>query len=70
MMFMISAYGIYYAFDRPQIQIERGDFVHWSWETPSFVYNINHAIIEVDSLSSTEAKEGGFTSGTPSSDGK
>ena len=56
-------YGDYYAFDQPQLTIERGDIVHWSWETPDFVNDINHSIIEVDSPSSTTAKEGGFSSG-------
>ena len=50
--------------------IERGDVVHWSWETPDFVNDITHAIIEVDSASSTIAKEGGFTSGSPTRNGK
>ena len=67
---LVSAYGIYYAFDKPQLTIERGDFVQWSWETPDFVNDINHGIIEVDSLSATTAMEGGFSSGTPSRNGK
>ena len=69
-MFFFSVYGAYYAFDEPQIEIERGDIVHWSWETPDFVNDITHAIIEVDSASSTVAKEGGFTSGSPTRNGK
>ena len=66
----ISAYGIYYAFDKPQLTIERGDFVHWRWQTPGFVNDINHAIYEVESISSTVAMEGGFSSGKPSKNGK
>ena len=39
-------------------------------ETPDFVNDITHAIVEVDSASSTVAKEGGFTSGSPTRNGK
>ena len=38
--------------------------------TPDFVNDITHAIIEVDSSSSTVAKEGGFTSESPTRNGK
>ena len=63
-------YGVYYAFDNPHLTIERGDIVLWNWETPDFVNNIAHAVIEVDSASSTTPKNGGFSSGTPSRNGK
>ena len=53
---------MYYAFDKPFITINKGDFVHWSWETPAFVNNIAHAIIEIDSPSATTPKVGGFSS--------
>ena len=43
--------------------------MQWSWQTPDFVNDINHAIYEVESLSSTEAMAGGFSSGTPSRNG-
>ncbi|XP_053388767.1 fibrocystin-L-like isoform X2 [Mercenaria mercenaria] len=62
-------FGVYYAFDRSFITIKEGDFVQWSWETPSFVNNITHAIIEVDSPSSVTQKPGGFRSGIPSRNG-
>lgn len=66
----VSAFGVYYAFDRPYLTIHEGDFVHWSWETPVFVNDIAHAITEVDSPSSVTQKAGGFSSGTPSRNGK
>lgn len=62
-------YGVYYAFDRPYIQINQGDFVTWTWETPEFINDVAHSILEVDSPSSTTAKLGGFNSGTPSKNG-
>ena len=43
--------------------------MQWSWQTPDFVNDINHAIYEVESLSSTEAMAGGFSSGMPSRNG-
>ncbi|KAL4228989.1 Fibrocystin-L [Mactra antiquata] len=63
------AFGEYYAFDKPYITITEGDKVQWSWDTPTFINDIAHAIMEVDSPSSTEAKVGGFSSGTPSKTG-
>ncbi|WAR05573.1 PKHL1-like protein, partial [Mya arenaria] len=47
------AYGVFYAFDKPYLTVNVGDFVLWSWETPDFVNNVAHAIIQVDSPSST-----------------
>lgn len=64
------AFGVYYAFDKPYITIQEGDFVQWTWETPIFVNDIAHAIIEVDSPSSTTQKVGGFNSGIPSRNGQ
>lgn len=63
------AYGVYYAFDVPQLTVQRGDFVDWNWETPFFVNDINHAIIQVENRSSTVAMDGGFSSGKPSREG-
>ncbi|XP_052286416.1 fibrocystin-L-like [Dreissena polymorpha] len=63
------AFGVFYAFDEPFITIQVGDFVHWSWETPAFVSNVAHAIIQVDTPSSIVAKPGGFSSGTPTKNG-
>ena len=69
-MCVFTAFGIYYAFDSPYITINKGDFVHWSWTTPDFVNDVVHAIIEVDSPSSTTPKAGGFSSGTPTKNGE
>ncbi|XP_045210443.2 fibrocystin-L-like isoform X2 [Mercenaria mercenaria] len=63
------AFGKYYAFDKPTIKINAGDYVHWSWETPAFVKSVAHAIIEVEQASSKTAKPGGFSSGTPTANG-
>lgn len=62
-------YGVYYAFDRPYIKINQGDFVTWTWETPEFINDVAHAILEVDSPSAATAKPGGFNSGAPSKNG-
>ena len=53
-----------------RIRVELEDLVQWSWETPDFVNDITHAIVEVNHASSTIAKEGGFTSGSPTRNGK
>jgi hypothetical protein len=66
---IFSAFGVYYAYDKPFISINEGDFVNWSWETPAFVNDIAHSITEVESPSATVAKEGGFSSGSASRDG-
>ncbi|XP_052805044.1 fibrocystin-L-like isoform X2 [Mya arenaria] len=63
------AFGVFYAFDRPYLIVQEGDFVHWFWETPEFVNNIAHDVFEVDSPSSNEPKVGGFSSGNPSRNG-
>lgn len=68
-MLHITEYGVYYAFDKPYIQIYEGDTVTWEWETPAFVNDVAHSIIEVDNPSATRAKIGGFSSGTPSRNG-
>ncbi|XP_053372850.1 fibrocystin-L-like [Mercenaria mercenaria] len=63
------AYGVYYAFDKPYIVIKEGDSVLWSWETPDFVNDIAHAIIEIKDPSHLVHKSGGFISGKPSRNG-
>ncbi|XP_060573258.1 fibrocystin-L-like isoform X2 [Ruditapes philippinarum] len=63
-------FGLYYAFDKPYIKINAGDSLTWTWETPDFVKEVAHAIIEIDSPSATSAKIGGFNSGTPTKNGQ
>ncbi|XP_053372863.1 fibrocystin-L-like [Mercenaria mercenaria] len=63
-------FGVFYAYDESYIKINAGDSISWSWETPDFVNDVTHAIIEVESPSATKAKIGGFSSGTPSKNGQ
>lgn len=44
--------------------------MQWSWETPVFVNDIAHSIIEVENPSSDTQKSGGFSSGIASRDGR
>ncbi|KAH3704524.1 hypothetical protein DPMN_079580 [Dreissena polymorpha] len=64
-----SAFGVFYAFDKPYLTVAVGDYVQWTWKTPVFVNNVAHGIYEVSSPSSTMPKVGGFNSGPPTPDG-
>ena len=62
-------YGLYYAFDQPQITIKRGQSIRWKWYTADFVNDILVGIDEVATASSTDPIEGGFSSGSRSRNG-
>ncbi|XP_060603397.1 fibrocystin-L-like isoform X3 [Ruditapes philippinarum] len=62
-------FGVYYAYDKPFITINEGDFVNWSWKTAAFVTDVTHSVTEIENPGFLVAKKGGFSSGSPSRDG-
>ena len=60
----ITDYGVGYAWDKDPHTISVGDYVTWTWETPSYVSDIAYGVHQTDRADSLSNKNGGFTSGT------
>jgi hypothetical protein len=52
-----------YAWDRPHLTINKGDYVKWSWSTPDMISGINYRVEQVNASISNEYN-GGFLSGS------
>jgi hypothetical protein len=61
-------YGQGYAWNNPFLNINKGDYVRWSWSSPNALGGIKYSVQQVPEPTSTEPS--GFNSGSPSSSGK
>ena len=60
-------YGQGFAWNIPYLNINQGDYVHWSWSAPGTISNIKYKVLQVsDPTSKTQS---GFSSGDPSISG-
>ena len=57
-----AAWGVGYAWDPTNLQVEVGDVIHWKWTTPEFVMGKQYKIEQTVSATTTEAKANGFNS--------
>ena len=60
---VLGPFGVYYTSSKPYTEIEVGDCITFTWETPEFVLEVKHGMYETISLDSTELVPNGISSG-------
>lgn len=60
-------YGKGFAWSDSYLNINKGDYVTWTWSAPGTISNINYIVQQVSDATSTTAS--GFSSGSPSVSG-
>ena len=66
----LSDYGVGYAWNHDPHTVSVGDYVTWTWETPTYVSDIVYGVHQTEKADDLYSMPGGFTSGTNSRVGK
>ena len=65
-----SDYGYGYAWNHDPKEVSVGDYVTWSWQTPTYVSDIGYSIQQTATASDLVSMPGGFNSGAISRTGE